>query len=676
MWLSAIVVVSAVARIAFGGRMAAPWIMVDELIYSELAKSFAAGGQFLLREEPSAYYGVVYPVLIAPAWALFNSIPDAYAAAKAINAVLMSLAAVPAYFLARRLLGPLPSLLAAALTVLVPSMVYTGTLMTENAFYPLFLCIVLALVLTLERPTLGRQLLLLALCGVGFLTRTQALAFVPAALTAPLLLAWIERRPWRELRPYRLLYGVVVGGGLLVLLVQLVRGHSPADVLGAYAVAGEHRYQLDSIARWLLYHVAELDLYLGIIPFAAFLLLVATARGLPRPVQTFVAASVAVAAWFLLEVSAFASLPSVQRIEERNLFYLAPLALIALLAWIVAGQPRPPRATALAAAAAAALPGAIPYAHLIGVPSQSDTLALLPLWRLQDTVVSLDDLSAVVVCCSLVAAALLFLPRRYAFLLPALVAGYFLVAQNSIEKRLTYASEGARAEGIGARHVDWVDRAVAGRGEVVMLWTGNTSRFSIWENEFFSRAPGRLFYLVEPMGGGLPQTKVTVDRQTGLLRDPQGRTISAPYALSDGSVTPAGSVAAADERRGIFLYRLAGPLRSTTHVTGLYANDTWSGPRVVYRRMACRGGSLTVLLGSDVHLFPTPSLVVARSGNNVRSRRVPSEGRAYPLTVPLTPQAGVCTVRFTVSPTKVPGHGDLRRLGLHFSAFRYRPPGP
>jgi hypothetical protein len=208
------------------------------------------------------------------------------------------------------------------------------------------------------------------------------------------------------------------------------------------------------------------------------------------------------------------------------------------------------------------------------------------------------------------------------------------------------------------------------------LWTGNTSRFSIWENEFFSRAPGRLFYLVEPMGGGLPQTKVTVDRQTGLLRDPQGRTISAPYALSDGSVTPAGSVAAADERRGIFLYRLAGPLRSTTHVTGLYANDTWSGPRVVYRRMACRGGSLTVLLHSDVHLFLTPSLVVARSGNNVRSRRVPSEGRAYPLTVPLTPQAGVCTVRFTVSPTKVPGHGDLRRLGLHFSAFRYRPPGP
>ena len=44
--------------------------------------------------------------LIAPAWRLFGAVPDAYAAAKAINAVVMSLAAIPAYFLARRVLAP------------------------------------------------------------------------------------------------------------------------------------------------------------------------------------------------------------------------------------------------------------------------------------------------------------------------------------------------------------------------------------------------------------------------------------------------------------------------------------------------------------------------------------------------------------------------------------------
>ncbi len=53
--------------------MVAPWIMIDELVYSELAKSFAAHGQFLLRGVPSHGYGFVYPVVIAPAYRLFAS---------------------------------------------------------------------------------------------------------------------------------------------------------------------------------------------------------------------------------------------------------------------------------------------------------------------------------------------------------------------------------------------------------------------------------------------------------------------------------------------------------------------------------------------------------------------------------------------------------------------------
>ena len=69
--------------------------MVDELIYSELAKSFAAAGHFLVRDEATGSYGYVYPILISPAWALVQGVPDAYAAAKGINSLVMSLAAVP-----------------------------------------------------------------------------------------------------------------------------------------------------------------------------------------------------------------------------------------------------------------------------------------------------------------------------------------------------------------------------------------------------------------------------------------------------------------------------------------------------------------------------------------------------------------------------------------------------
>ena len=49
-WLVALVVVSAVFRYGLSRRVVAPWIMVDELIYSELAKSFAATGHFLIRD--------------------------------------------------------------------------------------------------------------------------------------------------------------------------------------------------------------------------------------------------------------------------------------------------------------------------------------------------------------------------------------------------------------------------------------------------------------------------------------------------------------------------------------------------------------------------------------------------------------------------------------------------
>ena len=79
-WLTAIVVVSIVVRIALARRMVAPWIMIDEIVYSELAKSFASHGQFLVRDVPSHGYGFVYPVLIAPAWRLFDAVPDAYRA--------------------------------------------------------------------------------------------------------------------------------------------------------------------------------------------------------------------------------------------------------------------------------------------------------------------------------------------------------------------------------------------------------------------------------------------------------------------------------------------------------------------------------------------------------------------------------------------------------------------
>lgn len=680
-WLGGLVVASALVRYDLSRRMVAPWIFVDELIYSELAKSFAAGGHFLVRDHSTGAYGYVYPVLISPGYRLFGVVPDAYAAAKAINSLLMSLAAVPAYLLARRVLSPLLSLLAAVLAVAVPSMVYTGTLMTENAFYPLFLGVALALVLVLERPTAARQVVLLALSVLAFLTRTQAVALLPAILTAPLLLALLERGGRRGLAAYRALYGLVGASIAVVLAYELARGRSPLGLLGAYRAAGEQHYHVGAVARWLVYHVAELELYLGVVPFAALLALTAVGRRLPRATQAFLAASLALSLWLLVEVAAFASrVPIPPRVEERNVFYLAPLFLIALLVWLERGARRT-LPGALAVLAAAALVATLPFSTLIGPPAVSDTLALLPWWWLQDHVISLSQVRPTALVGVLATAGLLLvLPRRLLLALPALVLAYFAVVTASVESSrhgIQVASAGSLFQGIKNPERDWIDRAVGRHAQVAAIWSGNTSPYSIWQNEFFNRSVGAVYRLTGPLPGGLPETPVQVERQNGLILGPDGRPVRARYALSDGSVTLAGVPVAQDPRQGLALYRVDGPLVSTTQVTGLYPSDTWSGARVSYRRLRCAGGVLTVELASDTSLFRTPQTIVARIEGRVaaRARLAPSATRE--LTVPLRARGGRCAVVFTVSPTAVPtlvtrgANPDPRVLGVHFLRFTF-----
>jgi hypothetical protein len=78
----------------------------------------------------------------------------------------------------------------------------------------------------------------------------------------------------------------------------------------------------------------------------------------------------------------------------------------------------------------------------------------------------------------------------------------------------------------------------------------------------------------------------------------------------------------------------------------------------------CAGGSVRVRLLGDAGLFARMQLV--RAGGVVR---LVTPGIPATMTVPLTR----CRVRFAVRPTEVPGHGDSRRLGIHFLSFEYLP---
>ncbi|HET7129557.1 MAG TPA: glycosyltransferase family 39 protein [Gaiellaceae bacterium] len=680
-WVAALVVCSAAVRMALAHRMVAPWIMVDELIYSELAKSLAEHGSFLVRGVPSTGYGFVYPALIAPAWRLHGSIPDAYATAKQINAVVMSVAAVPAYALARRLLAMWPSLVVAALTVLVPSMLYTGTLMTENAFYPLFLFACLALVATLERPTAFRQIGLLVVCGVCFATRAQAVALFGAAVVAPVLHGLIEQDLRVRLRRFATLYGIVAVVIVGSLGATVARGRSPLELLGAYRAATGAGYSVGDVLHYVLWHIAELDLYVGVVGFAALLTLWFAPRAASPAARAYAAATLPVVVLLVVEVAVFASRQSF-RIEERNDFYLTPLFLVPLVGLAAGVVPRRGRAAVAAALVAGVLPVAIPFARFVNPSAVSDTLGLLPWWWLQDQGIHFGPLRFVALAVGLAAVtAFVLVPRRFAPVLVLLTGVYFVlvavVAENG-RHGIRQASAGGLFAGIRKAHPDWIDRRVGRSADVAFLWHYAGETRPLWNNEFFNRSVGTVYTIDGPdaADGGLPETPVR-GRRNGTLVTASGRAPVVRYAVSYADI--AGTLLERDPGIGLGLYRVNGPLVVLTRVDGVYP-DSWGGGRVSYRRNRCAGGTLTVRLGTDEHLFTRPQLVTAREAGSVVGDVLIVPGRQPTLKLPLRPDATeTCEVVFTTAITRVParvqpGSTDTRRLGAHYFAFDYGAP--
>ncbi|MFL5963551.1 MAG: hypothetical protein ACJ757_11745 [Gaiellaceae bacterium] len=673
-WLGALVAVSTGVRFAFARHMVAPWIMIDEIVYSELAKSFAATGHFAVRDVPTGGYGVVYPVLISPAYALFRSIPTAYSALKGINSLLMSLAAVPAYLLARRVVSMWSALAVAVLTVAIPSTLYAGTVMTENAFYPIFLLAALALVIALERPTFMPVILFLIALALAYETRAQAVAILPAALTAPLVSAAFARRR-REISSRRLLYTLVGGVSALFLLAEVVRGRSISSLLGAYAAATRQSYDVGTVLRWLLWHMAELDFYVGVVPLLALILLCARGPALFAPERAVVAATLSLLAWFGVEVAAFASQPSVLRIEERNLFYLAPLLFTCLMLWIERGLPRPRVPFAVGGVAVVALAAAIPYERFIDTSATSDTFGVLALWSMAEwfNVPAQDIRWAVAGLAAVFVAVAFVVPRRAALVLPLLVLALYVTAVQPVDSRTQRASIGALFQGITRSDRDWIT-AVVGSGDprrVAIVWTGAVDRLVVNENEFFNRDVGPVYTLNGPVPGGLAQTPIHLNRATGRFLA-AGKVVRVRDVLVDSGASVAGRKIGADDKKGLVLLRVDGALRAV-YVTGGIDADAWAGRTATYRRFECsRGGTLLVTLGSDEHLFRRTQHVVAIETGRVVASAAVAPSATVKMKVPLL--RGSCVVRFRVARTRVPGAaaGDLRRLGIRFLAFEVR----
>jgi hypothetical protein len=568
--------------------------------------------------------------------------------------------------------------------VAVPALTYTGNVMVENAFYPLTAFWLLVLVRALERPTLLRQAIVVGVVLASVVTKVQAVTLVPAMATAIGVVAFLDAleagrtgvlgRLVRGLLRFWPTWGLFALAIPVAVARQALRDQPLRELLGAYAAVLDRDYTINELANWALFHVAALDITLGVFPFAAFLLM--TLWGLrpaaPRELRILAAVGLGTVFWFLMVVAAFATTPTVERILERNFFHVTPLFFIALVAWIASGAPRPWWALAPAALFAGTLTLALPINGFLNGTLVHSTPGLLPIWRWRDRFFSPDSIDNLVALAAIVAALLFVLvPRRWlARTTIGLLAVYFGAISRPVEGFTHQASLDAFIT-IGSPR-DWVDRAVGAKADVASLyWAGDQFRF--WEAEYFNRSVGRLYSLPGPYDGLPGLVDVGIDAR-GVIRDGAGVAPRARYTLTDEDTELAGRVVA-DGEYGMVVYETSGPMVVRQRLDGLYP-DRWSASQVYYQRFACTGGTAVARLESDPDVHRRAVTVTATvEGAAPRTANVQPSTPAV-LRVPLRAKDGVCAVTYTV-PTVTPaveyGRGDVRPLGVKFRVA-YEPP--
>jgi len=367
--LAGIVALSSLVQVLLAWRRPTPGYFPDEYMYGELGRSLLEGGSPLVRGESAHFLPLLYPLLTAPAW-LWDDVEQAYRTIQAVNAVSISLAAIPAFLLARRLrVGDGLALATAALAVLLPELLYSSSLLAETLAYPLALAAAAAAVAALERPTLRLQLAVLGFSGLATLTRLQLAVLPLCYLAAVVVVGLRDRRLRATVREHALAASAIalaVVAGLAAALAGTVGIYGDVtaysvEPLVAVKGFGANALVLAYAAGWV------------IVPGAVIGLALALTRPRSRAELAFGAFTVTELVLLLVQASVVGD---AGRVQERYAMYALPLVVVAFALYASRGWPYL-RANALFTALAATVAAVVPLAGYAadGANGQSVVLA-------------------------------------------------------------------------------------------------------------------------------------------------------------------------------------------------------------------------------------------------------------------------------------------------------------
>jgi hypothetical protein len=645
--LALLVALSTALRAWAGHEVPVPWIAPDEMIYGLTGISLWDSGTLEILGGPTPYYSLLYPAFAGIPLNL-GSLEFGYGALTIVQALVMSLAAVPVYLWGRSLVSQRWALAASALTLAVPGLAYSGLVMTEVLFYPLLTLAAWAMARALLEPTPRAQALLVLAALAATATRMQALVLLPAFVSALGVAAWLERS-WR---PVRRLWPSLAAMALLSVGWFAYRAVGDEALLGGYAGVTEASYGLLESAKYVVFHAASLLILTGVFPVCAvFLLLV---NGLLKgessaPARAYLSVAAPLAVWFVLQAGVFAS-EHVERLAERDLLALAPVLFLGLALWLDRGAPRSFAVASGVGLAAAAALFALPVGRLVSHDAAPDAFTLIPLLELLQNTSSRTLEAVYYTSAGLAVLAFVLLPRRALTAVPALLLAAGIAASVEVSTYVADRGRGAQVAFLGPdRH--WIDRAAD--GPVAYVYSGEEWP-GVWHSIFWNRKIQRVYYLDEKVEGPLPQTRLVAGNPP----------LRPPYAVASMSVSIFGEPVAQLDTPGLRttmrLWRIEPPLRVLGRTVGVLPNgDINGGERAKLTGYSCeRGGIFFVTL--LIKAVPV-EIRLLRDGEPYRTLNLetaPSDG-VWRGQIPALPSPdGTCTLE--IVPTGLTGSTQLK----------------
>jgi len=548
-----------------------PAVFGDELLYSKLAQSLAAGDGFSIRGEPVFFPAPLAILAEAPAW-LLDSTATAYAVVKAMNVAFMAAAVLPAYLLARRLVRPSYALLAAAVAVAGPQMLYAPYLMSEALAYPVFLLALATMLRAIERPSRRMELAVVGASLLVVLTRLQFVVLPVAYLLAVPASARLCGEPLRAaLRRHRLSLGLLVSLGVL----PLVTGGA---ILGTYSGATLLEYDVGSALGWSARTAA-------LLPFAAGWLLVPGAllglglRPRGRAEAAFAALAIATIALVLLEIGLIAAADAGRELERYSI-YLVPLLAVAFFLYAERQAPRRRVYVGLALAGAATawlmpFPARAGTAFTFDAPTFSVYGQLADWWGHANAA----TVFAGVPLLAGIALACVSLRRSVA----PVALGVATVAVLLLSGVAAYAGDHATTRGALQQRAgdppDWLDRSGLGRADYLQL-PGGSTHFG-WLLEAWNRDFRRPVHLGSG-GDWFASSTATIENNGRLLVDGAAPSTRILVVNDYGSAIELDGEVVARPRNGLTAYRLQAEPRVRGLARGLMF-DRWAEALVSYR---------------------------------------------------------------------------------------------